>query len=141
VEAPPPPQQPAGVEALPEEKAAGGVSVTECMARLITAGLPVDEELSRRIPFEYSPKLSLSPLVEMGESTVGKLDLSKYTDGYMVRLTSGGARLDSLRLGGKIGVYLKVDGSEHLGSEAVWRAVNVYCSDPGKKVFYIVVRV
>ena len=134
----------AGVGEVQAEAAAveqEGLSVTECMAKLITAGLPVDEELSRKIPFEYAPKFSLSPLVEMGEAQVSKLDLSKYRDGFMVRLSSGGARLDSLRLGGKVGVYLKVNGAEHLGSEAVWRAVNVYCTDPGKKVFYIVVRV
>jgi hypothetical protein len=138
---PPPPPEEAAAKPLQEEAAAPETSVTECVARLITAGLPVDEELSRKVPFEYSPKLSLSILVEMGEAPAGKLDLSKYTDGYLVRLASKGAKLDSLRLGGKVGVYLRVNGSQYLGSEAVWKAIDIYCGEPERKIFYIVVRV
>ncbi|ABM81294.1 hypothetical protein [Hyperthermus butylicus] len=121
--------------------AASGFSVSECMARLLTAGLPIDEELSGRIPLEYSPKLPTSELVEMGEAPLGKLDFSRYTDGYMVRLADESVRIDSVRLGGRVGLYLRSGGGEYLGTEALWRAIQEFCVDPEKKVIYIVVRV
>jgi hypothetical protein len=67
----------------PVPGAAGGTGVpgedlAGCIVRLITAGFPVDEELSRRTPREYSPRLRSLPVVAHGYEASERINLIEY---------------------------------------------------------------
>jgi len=148
VAAPQPPQpQPAvppPAAAAPPPPAAAGAGQAPnpamCMVRMITAGFPIDEELSRRVPSEYSPRLRGLPLAAHGYEEATRVNLVEYDDAdYLIRLVSGDTRVDVARVGGRVGVYYRGPRGEAYGAEAARMAVGDLCR-PGRRVAYTVAR-
>ena len=141
--APQPPAPPAPAPAAPAAAtpAAERGGELPCTVRLITAGLPVDEALSRRIPGEIHDHANVAGrVVEEGEAPSDLLDLSMYRDGYDVRLAWGENMLESYRAGGRVGVYMRSPTGESYGEAAVAQASRELCR--GRiRVFYMVIRV
>ncbi len=112
-----------------------------CIARLITAGLRIDEELSRRIPREIHDHANVAGrVVEEGEAPSDLLDLSMYRDGYDIRLAWGENMLESYRAGGSVGVYLRSPTGELYGEAAVARVSGELCGSR-IRLFYMVIKV
>lgn len=136
------PQPLAAAPAAAAPAAPGGSAVNPalCMVRMITAGFPIDEELSRRVPTEYSPRLRGLPVVAHGYEEATRVNLLEYDDAdYLIRLVSGDTRVDVARIGGRVGVYYRGPGGEAYGAEAASKAVEDLCR-PGRRVAYTVAR-
>ncbi len=132
-QAPAPP--PAAPTAAPAEE-----DLAACIVRLITAGFPVDEELSRRVPVEYSPRLRTLPVAAHGYEPSEQVNLLEYDDAdYLIRLVSGDVRVDVVRLGGRVGVYYKGPDGEAYGAEAARKAAEQLCRR-GRRIAYTVAR-
>ena len=131
------PQQPPGQAVLDER-----LRRLQCAARIVTAGFPLDEELSRRIPSEYSPRFRRGQLVDSGEGAPDQVNLIQYDDAdYVIRVFTGDLKADIVRLAsGAVGVYLKGPGGESYGEEALERLLDALCR-PGARMLYWVVRV
>ncbi len=111
-----------------------------CMVRLITAGFPVDDELSRRIPVEYSHRIRTLPIVANGYDPVERIDLLRYDDAdYLIRLVSGDVVVDVVRMAGRVGVYYRDGSREAYGVEAARLAAEQLCR-PGRRIAYTVAR-
>ncbi len=111
-----------------------------CMVRLITAGFPVDDELSRRIPVEYSHRIRTLPIVANGYDPVERIDLLRYDDAdYLIRLVSGDVVVDVVRMAGRVGVYYRDRSREAYGVEAARLAAEQLCR-PGRRIAYTVAR-
>ena len=138
--APRPREQPTLVRPSAARQARGGGGRRECIERLITAGLAVDEELSRRIPREIHAHANVAGrVVEEGEAPTDLLDLSMYRDGFDVRIAWSDRLLETYRGGGRVGVYLRAPGAERYGRDAVEEAADELCG--GRiRVFYMVLR-
>ncbi len=119
-----------------------GMSVESymCMVKLITAGFPVDDALSRRIPVEYSHRIRTLPVVVNGYDPVERIDLLRYDDAdYLIRLVSGDVVVDVVRTAGRVGVYYRDGSREAYGVEAARLAAEQLCR-PGRRVAYTVAR-
>ncbi len=126
---------PAAAEGLEERR--------PCEVRLFTAGLPVDEELSRRIPGELHMHANVAgTVVEEGRASVDDLDLSIYRDGFDVRIAMGDLLVETVRTGSSVGIHLRdtASGRELYGRDALREATERICR-PGNRVYYIVIRV
>ncbi|HIP65736.1 MAG TPA: hypothetical protein EYH08_04320 [Pyrodictium sp.] len=114
----------------------------DCVTRLFTAGLAVDEEISRNIPSNYHPAASTAGrLVEDGTASVDILDFSMYTTNHDIRIVCGDIFVESVRLGGeKVGVYYRnyATNEEAFGETAVEKARDRICRE-GVEVSYLVI--
>jgi len=100
----------------------------------------VDEELSRRVPSEFSPRLRTLPVAAHGYEPSGRVNLLEFDDAdYLIRLVSGDVRVDVVRLGGRVGVYYRGPDGEVYGDEAARRAAERLCG-PTRRVAYTVAR-
>ena len=146
---PPPPVAAAAAAAATAAKAAKamtapmtGTSMSDCVERLITAGLRLDEILSKQIPSIYHPHASASGvLVAEGRGNSRALDLREYKDGYDIRLTSGNIFIEIVRLGGRVGVYYNDynTGEELTGSAAIRRIEETICKEE-RPLTYLVLK-
>ena len=112
-----------------------------CMVRMVTAGYPVDDRLSRMVPTVYSPRLRVGRVVASGVDYAERLDLARFDDrDYVIRLSSGDKMLDVVRLASKgvVGAYYQGPGGPLYGLQAVNRFVEEVCR-PGVRVSYWVV--
>jgi len=129
---------------LPAEAAAPqaphGFTESLCIVEAITAGFPVDEELSRQVEVEYSPRLGTLPYVTGGVDFIERLDLVRYDDGYALRLVHEDTTVDVVRAGGRVGVYYQGPEGRAYGEDAVRLAAEKLCR-PGTRVAYTVVRI
>jgi len=113
----------------------------DCVTRLFTAGLKVDENLSRNIPINYHPMASTSGrLVEDGTASVDVLDLSMYKSNHDIRIVCGDIFVESVRVGEKVGVYYRnyATNEEAFGEAAVEKARDRICRK-GVEVSYLVI--
>jgi len=114
----------------------------DCVTRLFTAGLVVDEDISRNIPSNYHlAASSAGRLIEDGTASVDVLDFSMYTTNHDIRITYGDIFVESVRLGGeKVGVYYRnyATNEEAFGKTAVEKAKDRICRE-GVEVSYLVI--
>ncbi len=119
----------------------------ECITRLVTAGLPVDEDLSREVPLKYSPLLRQGGkrIVEYSSGEAEAIDLSKYRDAnYIIRLFFSDSKVDIVRLPseGKVGIYYKGPDGEIYGVKAIEKIAAILCSSNNKlKLVYWVIEI
>jgi len=135
VETPPPTPTAPAIPATPEKRE------LDCVTRLFTAGLTVDENLSRNIPTNYHPTASTSGrLVEDGTRSVDILDLSMYKSNYDIRIVYGDVFVESVRVGGKVGIYYRnyATNEEAFGEAAIEKAKDRICRE-GVEVSYLVI--
>ncbi len=138
----PPPPAAAPTPTPVAAPAAPAAAQRDCIERLVTAGLPVDEELSRRIKEYIHAEASVSGrLVDEGTGPQEEIDLSKYSDGYDVRIIEGYNFVESVRWRGRVGVYYRNEAGriEAFGEEAVRHARGTVCRR-GVRVTYLVLR-
>jgi hydrogenase maturation factor len=120
---------------------------SECIARLVTAGLAVDEDLSREVPLKYSPLLRRGGkrIVEYSSGEAEAIDLSKYRDAnYIIRLFFSDSKVDIVRLPseGKVGIYYKGPDGEIYGIKAIEKIVAMLCDSNNKlKLVYWVIEI
>jgi len=137
---PSPPAAVAAPQAAAQPPAGGEVDLAACIVRLITAGFPVDDELSRRVPSEFSPRLRSLPVAAHGYEPSERVNLIMFDDAdYLIRLVSGDVRVDVVRLGGRVGVYYRGPEGEAYGDEAARLAAEKLCV-PGRRIAYTVAR-
>lgn len=113
----------------------------DCVTRLLTAGLEVDESLSKSIPTDYHLSASTSGrLVEDGTASVDALDLSMYKSNHDIRIVCGDILVESVRVGGKVGVYYRnyATNDEAFGKAAIEKAKDRICKE-GVEVSYLVI--
>ncbi len=144
VAAPPQPPAAAALESIPAAALAADERLRrlQCAARLVTAGFPVDPELSRRVPIEYSPRLRTGTLVDSGSGSPDSISLVHFDDAdYLIRIAVGDYKADIARLAsrGLVGVYLRGPGVEAYGEEALEKLLDLLCR-PGARMLYWVVR-
>ncbi len=136
---------PVAVEARPVEaeasRAEAEAKPLTCVDRLATAGLDVDEELSRMVRSYHLQASLRGSLVEDGRSSSLRLDLSKYREGFNVRVVAPGFYLETVRVNGRVGVYVRDEeaGVEAYGSKALELVEDRLCSED-KTVTYMVIR-
>ncbi len=114
----------------------------DCVGKLVTAGLPVDEELSRQVRSVYHAQASLSGVLEEdGRALSTQLDLSTYRGNHVVRILAGRFYVEAVRLGDRVGVYARDEeaGVEAYGSEALSMVEERLCREP-VRVTYMVIR-
>ena len=114
----------------------------DCVTRLFTAGLVVDEDISRDIPNNYHLTAGTAGrLIEDGTASVDVLDFSMYVTNHDVRIVHGDIFVESVRLGGeKVGVYYcnHATNEEAFGETAVEKARDRICRK-GVEVSYLVI--
>lgn len=114
----------------------------DCVTRLLTAGLIVDEDISKDIPSNYHLTASTAGrLIEEGTASVDTLDLSMYTTNHDIRIVHGNIFVESVRLGGeRVGVYYRnyATNEEAFGKTAVEKARDRICRE-GIEVTYLVI--
>lgn len=82
---------------------------SDCVTRLLTAGLVVDEGISGDIPGNYHLMASTAGrLIEDGTASIDILDFSMYVTNHDIRIVYGDVFVKSVRLGGeRVSVYYR----------------------------------
>jgi len=137
VETPSTPQTPVALARATPKK-----QKLDCETRLFTAGLTVDENLSKDIPVNYHPMASTSGrLIEDGVASVDILDFSMYVTNHDIRIIYGNTLVESVRLRGeRVGIYYRnyAINEEAFGKEALEKAKERICRE-GVEISYLVI--
>lgn len=135
-------QQTLGLTGSTPMQETSGTSIEDasCVEKLFTAGLTLDEELSRMIPIDYHYRARFGRLVEDGRADPFATDLTAYRDGYVVRFVAGDHFIESVRVDGRAGIYYRNDstGETLTGSEALARAEEALCKSSARATYVVI---